>query len=40
MAINRPPILLDSIQGLSLFAKFHSQKEVDDYIDTVIGSFK
>ncbi len=31
--------LLASIQGLSLFAKFHSQKEVDDYIDTVMGSF-
>ena len=31
--------LLGSIQGLSLFAKFHSQKEVDDYIDTVMGSF-
>ena len=29
--------LLGSIQGLSLFAKFHSQKEVDDYIDTVMG---
>jgi hypothetical protein len=32
--------LLGSIQSLSLFAKFHSQKEVDDYIDTAIGSFK
>lgn len=30
--------LLASLQGLSLFAKFHSQKEVDDYIDTVMDS--
>jgi len=30
--------VLASIQGLSLFAKFHSQHEVDDYIDTVMGS--
>jgi hypothetical protein len=30
--------LLGSLEGLSLFAKFHSQKEVDGYIDTVMGS--
>lgn len=32
--------LLGSIQGLSLYSKFHSRHEVDDYIDTVMGSFK
>ena len=31
--------LLGNIKGLSLFAKFYSQKEVDDYIATVMGSF-
>lgn len=32
--------LLGSIQGLSLFAKNHSKKAVDDYIDTVMSNFK
>jgi len=31
--------LLGSIQGLSLFAKNHSKKDVNDYIDTIMDSF-
>ncbi len=38
IAKNMSPILLGRLEGLSLFAKFHSQKEVDDYIDAEMGS--